>query len=96
MTLPYIQDMFKLLFALALALAFTGTDAGKHVISSRHANNCVVFQVAAGTGCQWMCSYCANTLGTNNYYFTDGVCTYGDSGCVGNPVAGASYTCCAV
>jgi hypothetical protein len=44
-----------------------------------------------------MCNYCANQLGTNNYYFVDGVCTYQQGqGCVGSPVAGKSYTCCAV
>jgi hypothetical protein len=57
-------------------------------------NNCVSFTVSGGTGCAWMCQYCANSLGTNNYYFTDGVCTYGTSGCVGNPQAGKTYTCC--
>jgi len=57
-------------------------------------NSCVSFSVAAGTGCAWMCGYCANALGTNNYYFTDGVCTYETGGCVGNPIAGSSYTCC--
>lgn len=34
--------------------------------------------------------------GTNNYYFTDSVCTYQSGGCVGNPVAGKTYTCCSV
>ncbi len=58
-------------------------------------NNCVTFSVGPGTGCAWMCNYCANNLGTNNYYFTDGVCTYQTGGCVGNPVAGHTYTCCA-
>jgi len=57
-------------------------------------NGCVSFSVSAGTGCAWMCSYCANTLGTNNYYFTDNVCTYQTGGCVGNPIAGNTYTCC--
>jgi hypothetical protein len=42
-----------------------------------------------------MCNYCANQLGTNNYYFTDNVCTYQQGeGCVGNPIAGQTYTCC--
>ena len=59
-------------------------------------NGCVSFSVAAGTGCAWMCQYCANTLGTNNYYFTDSVCTYQSGGCVGNPIAGKQYTCCSV
>ena len=58
-------------------------------------SNCVSFTVSSGTGCSWMCNYCANQLGTNNYYFTDDVCTYQQGvGCVGNPVAGQSYTCC--
>jgi hypothetical protein len=43
-----------------------------------------------------MCSYCANNLGTNNYYFTDGVCKYEGGGCAGNPMAGKTYTCCSV
>jgi len=57
-------------------------------------NNCLSFTVSSGTGCAWMCSYCANSLGTNNYYFTDGVCTYQAGGCVGNPQSGVTYTCC--
>jgi len=61
------------------------------------ANNCVQFSVTSGTGCAWMCNYCANQLGTNNYYFTDGVCTYQEGqGCVGSPIAGKTYSCCSV
>ena len=56
--------------------------------------NCVSFTVSSGTGCAWMCNYCANQLGTNNYYFTDNVCTYQTGGCVGSPLAGKVYTCC--
>jgi hypothetical protein len=60
-------------------------------------NNCVSFSVSSGTGCAWMCNYCSNQLGTNNYYFTDGVCSYEEGqGCVGNPISGKSYTCCSV
>jgi len=60
-------------------------------------NGCVSFEVSAGTGCVWMCEYCANALGTNNYYFTDSVCTYQQgTGCVGNPRTGVTYTCCSV
>jgi hypothetical protein len=40
-----------------------------------------------------MCNYCANQLGPN-YYFTDQVCTYQGTGCVGNPQVGVTYTCC--
>jgi len=59
-------------------------------------NNCVQFQVSSGTGCAWMCNYCANALGTFNYYFPDNVCTYQTGGCVGSPLAGKVYTCCSV
>ena len=59
-------------------------------------NQCVQFSVSSGTGCAWMCNYCASQLGTSNYYFTDGVCSYQEGqGCVGNPIAGKTYTCCA-
>jgi hypothetical protein len=59
-------------------------------------NGCLTFTVGQGTGCVWMCNYCATNLGTYNYYFTGNppVCTYQTSGCVGSPVAGQSYTCC--
>ena len=58
-------------------------------------NQCVQFTVTSGTGCAWMCNYCASQLDTNNYYFTDGVCSYQEGqGCVGNPIAGKQYTCC--
>ena len=60
-----------------------------------HSNNCIQFTVGSGTGCDWMCNYCANQLGTYNYYFTDNVCTYQEGqGCIGSPVAGKQYTCC--
>jgi len=64
------------------------------LVRSTGPNSCVTFSVGAGTGCGWMCSYCANQLGTNNYYFTDSVCTYEPGGCVGNPQASTDYTCC--
>ena len=56
--------------------------------------NCVSFTVSDGTGCAWMCDFCASVLNTNNYYFTTPVCAYQPGGCVGNPIAGVSYTCC--
>jgi hypothetical protein len=59
-------------------------------------DGCISFSVSAGTGCAWMCNYCSNQLGTDNYYFTDQVCTYQTGGCVGNPQAGVTYTCCSV
>lgn len=77
-----------------VAAAFAVADARKVVVADA-ADSCVSFQVSAGTGCAWMCNYCANTLGTTNYYFTDGVCTYETGGCVGSPQTGVLYTCCA-
>lgn len=79
-------------------IALSAASSKKHYHNKNYnvENGCVTFYVGSGTGCAWMCNYCANALGTNNYYFVDGVCAYGDSGCVGNPVAGNKYTCCAV
>ena len=66
-------------------------------VSTPPSNNCISFSVGSGTGCAWMCNYCATNLNTNNYYFTDNVCSYQQgTGCVGNPVAGKTYTCCSV
>ena len=84
------------IFAL-VAMSFVGAKvntscASEQIITPQ--NNCVSFSVSSGTGCAWMCSYCANQLGTNNYYFTTGVCTYQTGGCVGNPQSGVTYTCC--
>ena len=62
--------------------------------SSNVSNSCKTFSIGPGTGCAWMCNYCESQLGTTNYYFTDGVCTYQSGGCNGNPQVGASYTCC--
>ena len=59
-------------------------------------NSCITFTVGSGTGCDWMCNYCSNQLGTTNYYFTSDVCTYESGGCVGSPSAGVQYTCCSV
>jgi hypothetical protein len=79
--------MISMIVFILLLLA----GVGAHTCSP---NNCVSFTVGQGTGCGWMCNYCANALGTNNYYFTTPVCVYETGGCVGNPVAGDEYTCC--
>jgi hypothetical protein len=79
--------MFKYFFGSLVAASLSN-------YSSYTPNNCIQFSVGAGTGCDWMCNYCANQLGTNNYYFTDSVCKYQTGGCVGNPVVGKMYTCC--
>ena len=81
--------MISKLLLLVLAL-FYGAVTGQT------SNNCYTFTVGQGTGCQYMCNLCSTQLGTNNYYFTDNVCTYESGvGCVGNPIAGKQYTCCA-
>ncbi len=59
-------------------------------------NKCINFSIGKGTGCQWMCQYCAENLGTTNYYFTTPVCTYETGGCVGSPQPSVTYTCCSV
>jgi len=77
----------------AIAFAFVKCDDSCNIETDT--NQCIQFSVSSGTGCAWMCNYCANQLGTNNYYFTDGVCTYQEGqGCVGNPISGKTYTCC--
>jgi len=86
----------KLQTCLIYGILLLGSTAAQICEVIYSYNGCVSFSVAAGTGCSWMCNYCANALGTNNYYFTDGICTYQSGGCVGNPQIGVSYTCCAV
>lgn len=85
----------KLLFSVFAGLVMA-VSAGRYYVAPDGPNACVNFQVGAGTGCDWMCNYCANQLGTNNYYFTTGVCSYQSGGCVGSPSTGTTYTCCAV
>ena len=58
--------------------------------------NCISFIIGSGTGCDWMCNYCATNLGTANYYFNPPVCTYQSGGCIGNPQAGVQYSCCSL
>jgi hypothetical protein len=86
------MNLFTTLFAAA-AVAATASPSLKNI--SAVENGCVSFTVGSGTGCAWMCNYCAGALGTNNYYFTDGVCSYQTGGCVGSPQSGKQYTCCA-
>ena len=91
----------SLLFLLFSSVALAGS---KHpelkeefcaVQKTLKSQTCIHFSVGPGTGCEWLCQYCADQLGTNNYYFTDGVCTYQTGGCQGNPLTGVTYTCCA-
>lgn len=90
--------MLTLLSAIALLFGSDGgyTNWYYNLNSTAVANNCVSFTVGSGTGCAWMCDYCASELDTNKYYFTNGVCAYEPGGCIGDPVDGAMYTCCSV
>ena len=93
----YNQMRLRLFSGLILSLVSFVQSTNMNcldVTQNRATNQCVTFSVSAGTGCQWMCQYCASYLGTNNYYFTDGVCTYQPGGCSGNPQVGVAYTCC--
>lgn len=84
--------MISKLLLLVLAL-FSGLAAPVSAVPS---NNCYTFTVGQGTGCQYMCNLCSSQLGTDNYYFTDNVCTYESGvGCIGNPQQYKQYTCCA-
>jgi len=78
---------------LAIASLFFAVTANR---TSPMANKCISFTVSSGTGCAWMCNYCATNLGTSNYYFSDSVCKFQTGGCVGNPVSGVVYTCCSM
>ena len=110
----YIETMFRFIITFCALLSVFNVNTAYTVNAANHtriyAAPCISFNVSSGTGCAWMCTYCANQLGTNNYYFPDGVCTYQPlswtqgieqrwyqtGGCVGNPIAGQLYTCCAV
>jgi hypothetical protein len=81
--------------AVVFSLVVAFSRANEQCNDIQHAkNSCVTFTIGSGTGCEWMCNYCANALGTNNYYFVDGICQYQQGGCVGNPQSGVQYTCC--
>ena len=74
----------------------TTNPEGSSSQETTNPNGCTSFYIGRGTGCDWMCQHCATILGTDKYYFTDPVCTYESGGCVGNPIANAQYTCCAL
>lgn len=78
------------MLVLALLVALVGVSA-----QMCPRNNCVSFIIGSGTGCDWMCDYCADALGPS-YYFTTPVCTYTSGGCTGSPISGGTYTCCSL
>jgi len=88
------------MFVLKAALSILGLFTAHKIISDATSakniiltSECTSFQVAPGTGCDWMCNYCALHVGAS-YYFTDGVCKYESGGCVGSPLVNTTYTCC--
>ena len=87
-----------MLFVYAILLSFILAVSGKNDTCESKSvvpvNGCINFSVGQGTGCQWMCEYCASQLGTASYYFTTDVCKYQTGGCVGNLQPGVTYTCC--
>ena len=89
-------EMLKVIAFLFALLSGSMAHENYTQVGITPVNTCIQFSVASGTGCDWMCTYCSNQLGTFNYYFPDNVCTYQTGGCVGNPVAGKTYTCCSV
>ncbi len=60
--------MLVALFALLASVAVAAPHENYTQVGIIPANNCIQFSVASGTGCAWMCNYCANQLGTFNYY----------------------------
>tara|TARA_B100001093_G_C26778109_1_gene993320 strand:+ start:1098 stop:1322 length:225 start_codon:yes stop_codon:yes gene_type:complete len=62
--------------------------------SKRNQSDCISFTIGENTGCQFMCDYCAENLGTNNFYFTDWICKNRNGICTGTPSAFEEYTCC--
>ncbi len=62
--------------------------------SKRNQSDCISFTIGENTGCQFMCDYCAQNLGTNNFYFTDWICKNRNGICTGTPSAYEEYTCC--
>ena len=91
-----LKTLFASVFASAATTSVSAFHENYTQIGIAPVNNCIQFTVSSGTGCAWMCNYCANQLGTFNYYFPDNVCTYQSGGCVGNPISGKTYTCCSV
>ena len=91
-----LLSLFALFYIKPSNSVPNSTSTCSNIEHSPSPNNCVSFSVSSGTGCAWMCNYCASQLGTNNYYFVDDVCVYQPGGCVGSPQVGKQYTCCSM
>jgi len=77
-----------------LSVASVFAQVCNNVLTTGVQNTCITFLIGSGTGCDWMCNYCASQLNSSSYYFLPPVCTYQSGGCIGNPQAGVSYSCC--
>ncbi len=78
---------------LILYNSIVGIIFNKSVVKKSH-GDCITFTIGEDTGCQFMCDYCAENLGTNNFYFTDWICKNRNGICTGSPMAYEEYTCC--
>lgn len=79
------MNLFKLLFSMIPFFS------NKHKSGEEY---CVTFTIGEDTGCQYMCDYCAENLGTNDFYFTDWICKNKNGMCSGDPTSWETYTCC--
>lgn len=50
-------------FTSLLFLVLASVNSEKEICEVAPSNNCITFTVSQGTGCAWMCNYCANQLG---------------------------------
>ena len=94
--MKFITNVLLIILASATSAFSVNAPYCENKATITPQNNCISFSVSSGTGCAWMCNYCANNLKTNNYYFTSDVCQYQSGGCVGNPMANTQYTCCSM
>ena len=79
------MNLFKLLFSI-MPLFSNKYKSGEEY--------CITFTIGEDTGCQYMCDYCAENLGTNDFYFTDWICKNKNGMCSGDPTPWETYTCC--
>lgn len=78
------MKLYSLLFSI-MSIFNAKKDSNDH---------CITFTIGEETGCQYMCDYCAENLGTTNFYFTDWICKNKNGMCSGDPTPWETYTCC--
>ena len=77
------------IFTLLTSFIFMFSNIGKV-----NGQDCITFAIGDGTGCQFMCDYCSENLGTTKFYFTDWICQNKNGMCTGEPIPWETYTCC--